>query len=99
VHYAVFEKRKKIYPVLKSLTHIGFIGVRKMGRKSHTWAPLSKPGAEQAYMKSMQTYQTSFLEKKLKNCKTFLFVKKRICKNETFAVFVHHVCVTLCKPK
>jgi hypothetical protein len=27
-------------PVLKSLTHIGFIGVKKMGQKSHTWAPL-----------------------------------------------------------
>jgi hypothetical protein len=28
-------------PVLKSPTHIGFIGVKKNGRKSHTWAPLS----------------------------------------------------------
>ncbi len=26
--------------VLKSTTHIRFIGVKKMGRKSHTWAPL-----------------------------------------------------------
>ncbi len=60
---------------------------------------LSKPGAEQAFMKSMQTYQTSFLKRKLKNCKTFLFVKKRICKNETFAVYARKVCVTLCKPK
>ncbi len=34
--------RKKIFfsPVLKSPTHIGFIGVKKMGQKSHTWAPL-----------------------------------------------------------
>ncbi len=23
-----------------SPTHIGFIGVKKMGQKSHTWAPL-----------------------------------------------------------
>ncbi len=29
-------------PVLKSPTHIGFIGVKKMGKKSHTWAPLSQ---------------------------------------------------------
>ncbi len=36
----VFEK-KKISPVLKSPTHIGFIGVKKMGQKSHTWAPLT----------------------------------------------------------
>jgi hypothetical protein len=35
------RKKSKIYPVLKSPTHIGFIGVKKMGRKSHTWAPLS----------------------------------------------------------
>jgi hypothetical protein len=34
--------RKKLFfsPVLKSPTHIGFIGVKKMGRKSHTWASL-----------------------------------------------------------
>jgi hypothetical protein len=31
-------KKKKISPVLKSPTHIGFIDVKKMGRKSHTWA-------------------------------------------------------------
>ncbi len=37
----VFEKNKKNSPVLKSPTHIGFIGVKKMGRKSQTWAPLS----------------------------------------------------------
>jgi hypothetical protein len=41
-HSVVFEK--KIYPVLKSPTHIGFIGVKKMGRKSHTWAPLNRVG-------------------------------------------------------
>ncbi len=29
-------------PVLKSPTHIGFIGVKKMGQKSHTWALLRK---------------------------------------------------------
>jgi hypothetical protein len=29
-------------PVLKSPTHIGFIGVKKMGQKSHTWAPLKQ---------------------------------------------------------
>jgi hypothetical protein len=35
--------RKKFFcsPVLKSPTHIGFIGVKKMGQKSHTWAPLN----------------------------------------------------------
>jgi hypothetical protein len=27
-------------PVLKSPTHVGFTDVKKMGRKSHTWAPL-----------------------------------------------------------
>jgi hypothetical protein len=31
-------------PVLKSPTHIGFIDVKKMGRKSHTWAPLNVVG-------------------------------------------------------
>jgi hypothetical protein len=34
-----------MYPVLKSPTHIGFIGVKKMGRKSHTWAPLTSTPA------------------------------------------------------
>jgi hypothetical protein len=35
--------QKKFFfpPVLKSPTHIGFIGVKKMGQKSHTWAPLN----------------------------------------------------------
>jgi hypothetical protein len=28
-------------PVLKSPTHLGFTDVKKMGRKSHTWAPLN----------------------------------------------------------
>ncbi len=28
-------------PVLKSPTHVGFTDVKKMGRKSHTWAPLN----------------------------------------------------------
>jgi hypothetical protein len=37
--------RTKIFfsPVLKSPTHIEFTDVKKMGRKSHTWAPLSLP--------------------------------------------------------
>jgi hypothetical protein len=34
-------RKKNHSPVLKSPTHIGFIDVKKMGRKSHTWAPLS----------------------------------------------------------
>jgi hypothetical protein len=35
--------RTKIFfsPVLKSPTHVGFTDVKKMGRKSHTWAPLT----------------------------------------------------------
>jgi hypothetical protein len=38
-------RKKNIFsPVLKSPTHIGFIGVKKMGQKSHTWAPLSNFG-------------------------------------------------------
>jgi hypothetical protein len=31
----VFEKEKKIYPVLKSPTHIGFIGVKNGSKISH----------------------------------------------------------------
>ncbi len=43
--------RKNFFsPVLKSPTHIGFIGVKKMGQKSHTWAPLSDPGKKQLGM-------------------------------------------------
>ncbi len=38
----VFENFFFFSPVLKSPTHIGFIDVNKMGRKSHTWAPLNK---------------------------------------------------------
>jgi hypothetical protein len=34
------KKKKKNYPVLKSPTPIGFTDFKKMGRKSHTWAPL-----------------------------------------------------------
>jgi hypothetical protein len=34
------RKKNFFSPVLKSPTHIGFIGVKKMGQKSHTWAPL-----------------------------------------------------------
>jgi hypothetical protein len=48
-----------------------------MGRKSHTWAPLSKPGAEQAYMKSMQTYQTSFLKREIKKLQNLSFCQEK----------------------
>ncbi len=34
------RKKNFLSPVLKSPTHIEFIGVKKMGQKSHTWAPL-----------------------------------------------------------
>jgi hypothetical protein len=39
--YLPWSSKKFFFsPVLKSPTYIGFIGVKKMGQKSHTWAPL-----------------------------------------------------------
>ncbi len=38
----VFERKKKIYPDLKSPTHIGFIGVKKNGSKISHLGPLRK---------------------------------------------------------
>jgi hypothetical protein len=38
----VFEKKFFLSsPQVTYGTHIGFIGVKKMGQKSHTWAPLT----------------------------------------------------------
>jgi hypothetical protein len=44
-------------PVLKSPTHIGFIDVKKMGRKSHTWAPLSPISKEHTVNVSLKGAQ------------------------------------------
>jgi|LakMenE18May11ns_1017448.scaffolds.fasta_scaffold6077509_1 hypothetical protein len=43
VNSAVVFKKNYFFPVLKSPTQIGFIGVKKIGRKSHTWATLKSP--------------------------------------------------------
>ncbi len=56
-------------PVLKSPTHIGFIGVKKMGQKSHTWAPLSLNAIKNLFNSNLSMaldspfYLTSFYAK------------------------------------